>query len=121
DARIQQWIQFASPKRPSDQIAALVGVTPAAVDPGQPVELALNKSETRMAQVAPAPAPAFASVPAPAPAPVAAPQIAEAAPAPRPEQQITRVAPAPAPSPAAPAANRVPHLPAVSVAEAATA
>ena len=34
----------------SDQVAALVGVTPAAVDPGQPVRLALNKTDTQLAQ-----------------------------------------------------------------------
>ena len=31
----------------SDQVAALIGVTPAAVDPGQPVRLALDKADTR--------------------------------------------------------------------------
>src|SRR4051794_35750416 len=31
DERIQQWMQLASPKKPADQVAALVGVTPAAV------------------------------------------------------------------------------------------
>ncbi len=30
DARMQQWMQLASPKHASDQVAALVGVTPAA-------------------------------------------------------------------------------------------
>ncbi len=42
DARIQQWMAFAKPARASDQVASMVGVTPAAVDPGQPVRLALN-------------------------------------------------------------------------------
>src|SRR5947209_3530680 len=51
DARIHQWMQLASPKHPSDQVAALVGVTPAALDAGQPVQLALNKDDnTRVAQ-----------------------------------------------------------------------
>jgi Flp pilus assembly protein TadD len=55
DARVEQWMQLAKPAHASDQVAALVGVTPAAVDVGQPVQLALNKGETRQAQVAPAP------------------------------------------------------------------
>lgn len=42
DARIQQWMTFAKPTRASDQVASMVGVTPAAIDPGQPVRLALN-------------------------------------------------------------------------------
>ena len=84
DARIHQWMQLASPKKPSDQVAALIGVTPVAVDPGQPVQLALNKGESRMAAAAPAPAPA--------------PQVAEAAPAPAPQPQIAAAAPTPAPA-----------------------
>ncbi len=32
-----------SPRKPSDQVAALAGVTPAAIDPGQPVRLALRQ------------------------------------------------------------------------------
>src|SRR5437764_847607 len=48
DARIHQWMQLASAKNASDQVAALVGVTPAQVDPGQPVRIALNKSDTQM-------------------------------------------------------------------------
>jgi hypothetical protein len=75
DGRIHQWMQLASPKHASDQVAALIGVTPAAADAGQPAQLALNKGETRIAE---------AAVPAPAPAPKAAPvaaKVAEAAPA----------------------------------------
>ena len=49
DARIHQWMQLASPQRPADQVAALVGVTPAAVDAGEPVQLALNKVDTQVA------------------------------------------------------------------------
>ena len=66
DARIQQWMQFASPKNPSDQVASLVGVTPAAVDHGQPVRLALRKSDTLLAQAAGSPSPAAARAPQPA-------------------------------------------------------
>jgi len=50
DARIQQWMQLAKPQHASDQVAALVGVTPAGVDAGEPVQLALNKSDTQQAQ-----------------------------------------------------------------------
>lgn len=97
DSRIQQWMTLAKPAHASDQVASLVGVTPAAADPGQPIRLALNKSDTQVAQTAPvqpqvaaaepAQAPAFAApiveqpvavaaaeVPAPAPAPQAAPE-----------------------------------------------
>lgn len=45
DARIQQWMAMATPARTSDQVAALIGIQPAATDPGQPVRLALNKAE----------------------------------------------------------------------------
>ena len=40
DARLAQWAAFARPTAASDQVAALLGVTPAA-DQGQPVQLAL--------------------------------------------------------------------------------
>jgi Flp pilus assembly protein TadD len=45
DARIQQWMALSTPARTSDQVAALIGIQPAAADPGQPVRLALNKEE----------------------------------------------------------------------------
>ena len=41
DKRILEWANFAQPKSASDQVAALLGVTPS-VDPGLPVALALN-------------------------------------------------------------------------------
>ena len=108
DARIHQWMQLASPKKSSDQVAALIGVTPAAVDPGQPTQLALNKTDTRMAQVAPAPAPASHSE-AIASAPAPQPQVAEAAPAPA-------VEPAPPPPPPVSVASaKVPEAPFVAV------
>ena len=95
DARIQQWMQLASPKKPSDQVAALVGVTPAVIDPGQPTQLALNKSDTRVAQAAPAPAPQFAEAP-PVAAPAPQPQLAEIAPAPvAPPAPVVEQAPPP--------------------------
>lgn len=55
DARVQHWMTLAKPAHSYDQVAALVGVSPAAVDPGQPVRLALVKSDTRTAEVAQAP------------------------------------------------------------------
>jgi Flp pilus assembly protein TadD len=88
DQRMDQWMQLAKPGHASAQIAALVGVTPAAVDAGQPVALALNKAAPVAApqQVARAPiapvAVAEAAAPiAPAPAPVVA--VAPAPPPPR--------------------------------------
>ena len=78
DARIQQWMTFAKPAKASDQVASLTGFTPAAVDPGQPVRLALAqpKGQVRQAQAGQAPfveasapmaeaAPLVADVPAP--------------------------------------------------------
>lgn len=53
DARVQQWMALAKPAHSYDQVAALVGVTPAAADPGQPVRLALVQTDTRVAQAAP--------------------------------------------------------------------
>ena len=76
DARIQQWMQLATPKKPSDQVAALVGVTPAAVDNGQPIRLALRKSDTLLALAAPAPRAAAAPVLEPA---ASSPRIVKAA------------------------------------------
>lgn len=96
DARMQQWMQLAKPKNAADQVAAVVGVTPAIVDAGQPAQLALNSGDPRpspkaavapvqVAKAAPAPAtpakPAFvaAAQPTAAQVPVA---IAAVAPAP---------------------------------------
>jgi D-alanyl-D-alanine carboxypeptidase len=73
DARIQQWMQLAKPARPADQVAALVGVTPAGQDQGQPTRLALRKGETRVAEAASAQAVGTLTVPLPAPTPVALP------------------------------------------------
>lgn len=114
DARVQQWMALAKPARASDQIAALVGITPAAADPGQPVRLALNQDAAKYAVAAvpqPAPeaqpqaqvaeaAPAFAEpVAAPAPQPVA-----QAALAPEPQTDSKAIAAAAAMAPEAPAA-----------------
>ena len=96
DARMQQWMQLAAPKHPADQVAALLGVTPAPADAGQPVRLALNKAEApavqtaKAAPVAPKPAsPPVVAAAAPAPAPVLAPAQAPV--------QVAAVAPAPPP------------------------
>jgi hypothetical protein len=72
DARIQQWMAVATPTRPSDQVAMLTGVHPAA-DPGQPQALALNNSPagTRLAQLLPKTAPSPVQ-PQPQPHPAAA-------------------------------------------------
>jgi len=59
DKRMTEWAAFARPASHYDQVAALLGVTPAA-DPGQPVSLALNAS---MPVVASAPAPVDAYMP----------------------------------------------------------
>ena len=91
DARMAQWMQLANPKTAADQVAALIGVTPAASDAGQPVQLALNKADTRVAQaalapekpakaVAATPVQAAKAAPAPAAQPVKAPVIAAVAP-----------------------------------------
>ena len=101
DARIHQWMQLASPKSPAYQVAALVGVTPAASDAGEPVRLALRKSDTMMASAAPSPRPPVVAVAAPPPSP--APQLAEAAapPVAAPQPKFVEAVSAPAPAPQA--------------------
>lgn len=99
DSRIQQWMAMAAPKRASDQVAALTGITPAA-DPGQPVHLALNKAQSapRLAQAAPMPPQVAAVIPAAAPESYVAPQPVEYV---EPEAQVApmvaELPPAPAP------------------------
>lgn len=94
DARIVQWAAFARPTAASDQVASLLGVVPIA-DGGQPAQLALNPSPTRVADAAPVelvaevprvetaavstPEPEVAAAPAPAPVTIAAPVEAIAA------------------------------------------
>jgi D-alanyl-D-alanine carboxypeptidase len=106
DARIHQWMQLATPARPSDQLAALIGVSPAASDPGEPVQLALNRADTIQTAVAPVQLPPVAEAAPPAREPVAevveAPQpapppFAETAPA----QSVTVALDAPQPAKAA--------------------
>ena len=58
DGRIQQWMALAKPARASDQVAAFIGIQPAAGDPGQPVRLALSQDgDVRQAAAEPAPVP----------------------------------------------------------------
>lgn len=114
DARIQQWMQLAKPSKASDQVAALTGVSPAAVDQGQPVQLALRKEDTRLAQAAPAPAPADASDAAPEVH--AAPRAqfaADSVTVPRP-QFATVAADAPVPHPVAASAPKAKLEPAIA-------
>lgn len=93
DGRIQQWMTMSSPTRPSDQVAALTGVSPAVADPGQPVRLALTRAPEapRYAEAAPQPRPVFAPQPEPRPqvaeTPVTPPP-APAAPIPVPEPLV---------------------------------
>lgn len=90
DSRIQQWMTMATPSRPSDQVAALTGVTPAAADPGQPTRLALNRAPQ------PTEALAEAVVPQAQPQPIIAPEIAAAPPPALPEPMpVIEAAPAP--------------------------
>lgn len=86
DKRVTEWAVFARPTGKSDQVAALLGVAPAA-DPGQPVALALNgvaapAGINAYVPAEPAPVSAQASVqvaPAPEAPAVAAPPVAVAA------------------------------------------
>ncbi|HEY4070646.1 MAG TPA: SPOR domain-containing protein [Sphingomicrobium sp.] len=116
DERLHQWMQLASPKRPVDQVAALVGITPAEIDHGQPIRLALRQSGTMLAQAAPAHSPVIetvaATVAAAAPAPQ--PEVAEAAPPPAaPEPKLVEAVATPATAPEAmPAVAAAPEAPA---------
>ena len=102
DVRIQQWMVLANPTKTSDQVAALIGVTPAAVDPGQPVRLALKGTDERMAALVPmaqqpvAVAAPVAAVLEPAPQPVEI-AVVEQQPEPQPAPVVDTLAPAPAP------------------------
>lgn len=99
DKRIMEWAAFSRPRSASDQVAALLGVTPA-LDPGLPVALALNGAvqaggpavaaadpidaympgkpadTPAMAQAEPVPAPAVAAAVADIPASDASPPAA---------------------------------------------
>jgi Flp pilus assembly protein TadD len=85
DARLEQWAAFAQPRGASDQVASLLGVTPAS-DTGLPVALALDAA-VPVAPVAEAPVQVAAVVPLAVPAPVETPaaQFAKVTFAPRSE------------------------------------
>jgi Flp pilus assembly protein TadD len=94
DARIQQWMGLANPAKPGARLASLIGVTPAASDPGEPVRLALAKPGAQLALATPVEAPL--------------PQLAEAVPPPLPPLEAApgdapSIAPAVADAPSAPA------------------
>lgn len=79
NVRMQEWVQFAQPHAVSQQVAALLGVTPV-TDPGQPAALALAPTDAAVQTAALVPAgasPAQAASGAAAPFAAAA---AEAAP-----------------------------------------
>jgi Flp pilus assembly protein TadD len=86
--RLQHWAAFAQPGGSAAQVAALLGVTPAA-DVGQPVRLALAQPQpagTALAAAGPLPEPAPETVPA------AAPALAEAEPVAEPQAEPVRTA-----------------------------
>lgn len=90
DSRIAEWMNLSKAGSAGQKVASLIGVAPAASDPGQPVRLALkSKDLPRYAQAA-SPPPAMASPMAEAPV-----QMAAAEPAPQ-----AFVAPAADPVPA---------------------
>ncbi|MEO6224701.1 MAG: tetratricopeptide repeat protein [Sphingomicrobium sp.] len=97
DSRIQQWMLLAKPAKASDQVASLVGVSPATIDHGQPMQLALNKPDTRLAQAAPPRVPA--SLRAQLPAPVAIAPVALPEPVAVPQPQVAEAVPTPPPFP----------------------
>jgi Flp pilus assembly protein TadD len=97
--RLQQWAALARPAGPADQVAAILGVRPAA-DEGQPVRLALAQPANTAyaaAEPAPEPAPAVAAALAPVVAPVAAPQPVKSA-----EAELPAWVPAGSPTASAP-------------------
>ena len=123
DARIAQWMTFTKPNSASSQVAALVGVTPDASDPGQPVRLALTGAVPTQAVAqaevqAQPPIQVAEAAPLPAPietinvAPAGQPTFAEAvAPAPLPPAIADTLAPEPAfVAPVAPKAKAKPPL-----------
>ncbi len=100
DSRIQQWMALAKPARASDQVAAFIGIQPAAGDPGQPIKLALNKNEAvRQAAAEPVADPAPAA-PLTAVAVVELPPVTMSAPQPEPVA-VAAVEPVRAPEPTA--------------------
>ncbi|RZV52330.1 MAG: hypothetical protein EX258_02280, partial [Sphingomonadaceae bacterium] len=60
DARLSQWRVMAAPTHQSQQVAALTGVAPAQIDPGQPTRLALVPQADNGTQMAAAALPPVA-------------------------------------------------------------
>lgn len=79
DKRMVEWAAFARPTGRADQVASLLGVSPAS-DPGQPVALALNASTPVVAVAAVAATPVVETAPvavaAPEPTTVVDPMVA---------------------------------------------
>jgi Flp pilus assembly protein TadD len=71
DSRMAEWMKLTAPQGGATKVASLIGVSPAASDPGQPVRLALrDQGGVRMASAtAPQVQAAPIQVPAAAPAP----------------------------------------------------
>lgn len=85
DRRIVEWAAFARPKSASDQVASLLGVTPAA-DSGLPAALALNGAARAGTPAVAAADPIDAYMPG---KPAEAPAVAQAAPEPMPVPAAT--------------------------------
>lgn len=100
DSRVQQWMALAKPARVSDQVAALVGVAPAASDPGQPVQLALTAPAAQVAGAVPVLAPAEAPAPRPEVAAVELPPVPAYESAPVEAAAVQAPVPVAAPAPA---------------------
>ena len=88
DSRVRQWMAMATPARASDQVAALVGVTPASADPGQPTRLALRDSGERLARLVPPHVPTAQPTPQPMEPVYSSVMVAEAPPMEVPVQEV---------------------------------
>jgi len=85
--RLRQWAALANPAAPASMVASILGVTPAASDPGQPVRLALAtppsqafaEAEVPVAAGGPANVEPVPAVPVAVAAAVPAPQVPAAA------------------------------------------
>lgn len=69
DARLAAWMQMAKPQQPAFQVASLLGLSPAAADPGQPVRLALAETKVRLASAPPVTSMPIAAAVEPVPQP----------------------------------------------------
>ena len=107
EIRLEQWMSLSKPGQAGTQVAAFIGVAPAAADPGQPVRLAYkSNANVRVAQTTVPPVAAPTSVSAPAPIAVAEAEPAYAAPTAPVAPVIAEVA-APAPVGTAPVRTAV--------------